>query len=122
MTARYAAAKGTILTVNLSNIKESYPSSVSYDYDGDMKLLDGALTRGSLSLTLNPSGLDSTLVKMWMKTAPLPFLLVWTLWLDDLVGDTLESMREVISGLPVRSCTGRANRQLMKVYQVIHKL
>lgn len=120
MTARYAAAKGTVLTVKLSNIREDYPSSFAFDYEGDMKLLDGALTRGSQSTTLQKSGSDSSVVSMWMKTAPLPFLLVWTLWLDDLAGDTLQSIREIILVLPVRSSTGRANRQLMRSYQAIH--
>lgn len=117
MQARYAMQKGTILTMDFTNVREDPPVSFSYDHTGDSPLLKGALATGSFRLELARLGPYSTGLRVDVATGPLPPVVVLTLWLDNMAQDEAQMALEAISGKGNASLYRRAMRGMMKTYQ-----
>ena len=117
MRARYAMQRGTVLTMDFTNVQENPLASFSYDHTGDSPLLKGALATGSFRLQLTKRGLSSTELWLHVATGPLPPLLVWTLWLDNMAQDQAQMALEAITGKGRSSIYRRAMAGMMKTYR-----
>jgi hypothetical protein len=118
--ARYAMQKGTVLTMDFTNVRDDPAVSFSCDHTGDSPLLKGALATGSFGLELTRLGLSSTRMRIHVATGPLPPLVVLTLWLDNLAQDQAQMAMEAITGKGDYSLYRRTTRGFMKAYRKKH--
>lgn len=117
MQARYAMSRGSTLTMDLTNVQETWPVSVSFDHIGDSPLLNGALCTGSFQLELTPLTSSTTALRIRIATGPLPPSVVFTLWLDNMAQDEAQMALEAITGKGNHSLYRRAMLGFMKTYQ-----